>query len=136
MTPAGLSARDVARVLAAGRVAIGAVLLAAPQRSLGVWLGRRTADRAVAPVGRALGAREVVLGAMLLHTLDRPPIAVRWLRTLAACDAVDLGATVVAGRALPPAGRVLIVAMASAGTAGQLWAAGRLAAVPSPDDTA
>jgi hypothetical protein len=136
MTPADLSPRDVARVLAAGRVAIGALLLAAPRRSLAVWLGRAAAERSVAPVGRALGVREVVLGAMLLHTLDRPPIAVRWLRTLAACDAVDLAATVAAGRALPPVGRALIVAMASTGSAGQLWAAGRLAAEPPPDDSA
>jgi hypothetical protein len=136
MTPADLSPRHVARVLAAARVAIGLGLLAAPQRSLGIWLGSNAADRAVAPVGQALGAREIVLGAILLHTLDRPPIAVRWMRTLAACDAVDLGATVAAGRALPPFGRALIVAMASAGTAGHLWTAGRLAAAQPPDATA
>jgi hypothetical protein len=136
MTPADLSPRDVARILAAGRVAIGLGLLTAPQRSLGIWLGRRRADRAVAAVGRARGARAVVLGAILLHTLDRPQIAVRWMRTLAACDAADLGATLAAGRALPPVGRALIAAMASAGTAGHLWAAGRLAAAPPPDAAA
>jgi hypothetical protein len=136
MVPADVSSRDVARVLAAGRLAIGVGLLTAPRLSLAMWLGRDAADRTVAPVGRALGAREVVLGAILLHTLDRPQIAVRWMRTLAACDAVDLGATVAAGRALPPAGRALIVAMASAGTAGHLWAAGRLAAAQPSDVTA
>jgi hypothetical protein len=118
--------RDLARVLAAGRIAIGAGLLAAPRLTLGMWIGRDAAGRAVAPVGRALGVREVVLGAMLLHTLDRREVAVRWLRTLAACDAVDLVATVAARGALPAPGRALIAAMASAGAAGQLWAAREL----------
>lgn len=122
-----MSPRDVARVLAAGRIAIGAGLLAAPRLTLGMWLGRDAASRAVAPLGRALGVREVVLGAMLLHTLGRPEVAVRWLRTLATCDAVDLAATVAARGALPAPGRVLIAALASAGAAGQLWAAQELA---------
>jgi hypothetical protein len=124
--------RDVARVLAAGRVAIGLGLLAAPRLSLGLWIGR-DAGVASAPVGRALGIREVVLGAMALHTLDRPQVARRWLRTLAVCDAVDVVATLAARPALPLHGRTLIGAMASAGTAGQLWAAARLPDAP-PDD--
>jgi len=123
-----MSPRDVARVLAAGRIAIGAGLLAAPRLSLGMWIGRDAAACAVAPVGRALGVREVVLGAMLLHTIDRPQAGPRWLRAVAACDAVDLVATVAAGRALPAYARPLIVAMAAPATAGQLWAAGALAA--------
>lgn len=123
-----MPARDVARVLAAGRIAIGAMLLAAPRLSLGMWIGRSAASPSVGPVGRALGAREVLLGAMALHTLDRPQVAARWLRMLAACDAVDLGATIAARRALPGYGRALIVALASAGAGGQLWAAQEIAA--------
>jgi hypothetical protein len=115
--------RDAARLLAAGRISIGAALLAAPRMSLGMWIGRDAAVRAVAPVGRALGIREIVLGAMLLHTIDRPQVAARWLRAVAACDGVDLVATVAARRALPAYGRPLIVAMAGAAVAGQLWAA-------------
>ena len=126
--------RDVARLLAAGRVAIGAGLLAAPRLSIGMWIGRDAAARAVAPVGRALGVREVVLGAMALHTLDRPQVGPRWVRTLAACDAVDLVATLAARRALPTAGYALVVALAGAATAAQLWAAGELAAAQPQDD--
>jgi hypothetical protein len=123
-----MSPRDVARVLAAGRIAIGAGLLAAPRLSLGMWLGRDAAAPAVAPVGRALGVREVVLGAMALHTIDRPQVGARWLRALAVCDGVDLAATVSARGALPAHGRALIAAMAAAGAAGQLWAAAQIAA--------
>jgi len=119
-------------MLAAGRIAIGAGLLAAPRLSAGAWIGRDAASAAVAPLGRALGVREVVLGAMTLHTLDRPQVARRWLRALALCDAVDLAATAAAGRALPAPGRALVIAMAGAGAAGQLWAAGRIGADAPP----
>ena len=123
-----MSPRDAARVLGTGRIAIGAGLLAAPRLTLGMWLGRRAADRAVAPVGRALGVREIVLGGMLLHTLDRPQVGARWLRMLAICETVDLVATLMAGRALPTAGRALVVALAGGGAAGELGAASEIAA--------
>jgi hypothetical protein len=126
-----VSPRDVARALAAGRIAIGAGLLAAPRLAIGTWLGRNAVDRAVAPVGRALGVREVVLGGMLLHTLDRPQVGPRWLRTLAACDAVDLAATLAARRALPRTS-MLVILLALTGAAGQLWAARELARADSP----
>ncbi len=125
-----MSPRDVARVLAGGRIAIGAGLLAVPRISLAMWIGRDAADRAVAPVGRALGIREVVLGAMLLHTLDRPQVGARWLRALAACDGVDLLATIAARRALPAYRRPLIAALAGAAAAAQLGAARAIAAEP------
>lgn len=118
-----MSPRDLARALAGGRITIGAALLATPRLSLRMWIGRDAAAPAVAAVGRALGIREVVLGAMLLHTIDRPQVAQRWLRAVAACDALDLVATLAAWRALPARGRPLIVAMAGAAAAGQLWAA-------------
>lgn len=123
-----MAPREVARVLAVGRIAIGAGLLVAPRLSLGMWIGRDAARTAMAPVARALGVREVVLGGMLLHTLDRPQVGARWLRTLAACEGVDLAATLIAGRALPAPGRALVVAMAGAGAAGELWAASELSA--------
>ena len=122
-----MAPRDLARALAAGRIAIGAGLLAAPRLSLAMWIGRDAAAGAVAPVGRALGIRELVLGGMLLHTIDRPQAGARWLRAVAACDGVDLIATVAARRVLPAYARPLIMAMAGAAAAGQLWAAGALA---------
>jgi hypothetical protein len=123
-----MAPREAARVLAAGRIAIGAGLLAAPRLTLGVWIGRDAAAGGVAALGRALGVREVVLGAVALHALDEPESGPRVLRMLAACDAVDAAATLAARRALPSGGLALVTAMASAGAAGQLWAAGRLAA--------
>jgi len=115
--------RSVARALAVGRIAIGAGLLAAPRLTAGMWLGRAAAPPAVAPLARALGVREVVLGAMVLHVLDRPEVAARWLRAVSVCDVVDLAATVAARRSLPAPGVVLVGALASSAAAAQTWAA-------------
>jgi hypothetical protein len=125
-----LSARDIARALAAGRVAIGAGLLIAPRLSLGVWIGRDAAVGAVAAPARALGIREVVLGGLALHVVDRPRVGARMLRALAVCDAVDLLATVAVRRSLSPASAAAISAMALSAAAGQLWAAALLDAAP------
>jgi hypothetical protein len=129
-----MAARDVARALAAGRVAIGAGLLVAPRLSLGVWIGREAAAGAVAAPARALGIREVVLGGLTLHVVDRPRVAARMLRALAVCDAVDLLATLAARRSLSPVAVAAISAMALPAAAGQLWAAAQLDA--APDDAA
>jgi len=125
-----VSPRDLARVLAAGRVAIGVGLLVAPRLSLGMWIGRDAAGGAVGAAARALGIREVVLGTMAVHVVDEPGVGAGLLRTLAACDGVDLLATLAARRSLPPAGRRLVVAMAGVGAAGQLWVAAQLDAAP------
>jgi hypothetical protein len=119
-------AREAARLLAAGRVAIGAGLLVAPRLSLGMWIGRDAAAGAVSAPARALGIREVMLGTMALHVVDEPGVGSGLLRTLAVCDAVDLLATVAVRRSLPPAGVATIAAMAATAAAGQLWAAGQL----------
>jgi hypothetical protein len=70
---------------------------------------------------RALGVRDVVLGAMALHTLDHPEVAPRWQRTCAAVDAVDCAATLAARSALPPVGSALVAAIAAGGAATGAW---------------
>jgi hypothetical protein len=121
-----LAARELARVLSAGRLAIGVGLLVAPRLSLGMWIGRDAAAGSVSAPARALGIREVALGTMALHVVDEPGVGAGLLRTLAVCDGVDLLATLAARRSLPPAGVLLIAALAGAGAAGQLWVAAQL----------
>ncbi len=123
-----MSARDLARVLAAGRVAIGVGLLVAPRLSLGVWIGRDAAAGPVSAPARALGIREVALGGMALHVVDEPDVGAGLLRTLAVCDAVDLLATLAARRWLSRPAIALIAGMALSAAGGQLWAAGQLKA--------
>jgi hypothetical protein len=118
-----MAPRDVARAINIGRVAIGAGLVLAPGLAARGWVGADADRPAVAVLARALGVRDLVLGAMALHTMDRPEVGPRWLRTLAAVDAVDLAATLAARRALPAHGVVLVAAMASGAAAAQAWAA-------------
>ena len=70
---------------------------------------------------RALGARDLVRGAIALHTLGHPEVAPRWQRTCAAVDAVDLVATAAARPGLPRAGSALVMALAGAGAATGAW---------------
>ena len=109
-----------ARALGLGRVAIGAMLLVAPARAGRPWLG----DVADAPGGvvalRALGIRDLILGAIALHTADHPQVGPRWQRTLAIADGVDFAATLAARSSLPARGSALVLAMAAAGSIGSV----------------
>lgn len=121
MTP-----RDVVRAIQAGRVALGVGLLVAPRRSARVWIGDAARSSGVAVVSRAHGSREVVLGGLALHTAASGRVAARMQWALAACDAVDLVATVAARRSLPRTSSVVAL-MAVVAMAAELWAAPRLA---------
>jgi len=121
MTP-----RTLARAMAVGRIAIGGALLVAPSAVARRWVGADGNRPGVQVFGRALGVRDLVLGVIALHTLDHPEVGPRWQRTLAACDLVDLTATVLARRALPASGAAGTVAIAGGAAAIELWAADRL----------
>jgi len=92
--------RDAARALAFGRIGFGVAAIAAPRLMAAAWIGPAGLFRATTPITRALGVRDVLLGMMALHTLDRPEVARRWQLSLAACDAVDGLATLAARGAL------------------------------------
>jgi hypothetical protein len=113
--------RDVARAYGAGRVAIGVVALLAPRAIGRVWLGAAGGTPAGGVAMRALGARDLVLGAIALHTVDHPEVGPRWQRTCAAVDAADFVATAVARDALPPVGSAFVMAMAAGGAATGAW---------------
>ncbi|MDX6724540.1 MAG: hypothetical protein QOD73_2944 [Solirubrobacteraceae bacterium] len=112
-----MDARTIARLYGAGRVVLGVSLLVAPRPLGRVWLGRAGGSPAGSVALRALGARDVILGGMSLHTLDHPQVAPRWQRTCAAVDTVDFVATAAARPALPRVGSALVMAMAAGGAA-------------------
>jgi hypothetical protein len=112
-----VTARDVARAYGAGRVALGTGLLVAPGLLGRPWLGRTAAQSGGQVALRALGARDLIIGGIALHTVDHPEVGPRWQRTCAAVDAVDAVATVLARRSLPPVGSALVAALATAGAA-------------------
>ena len=84
-----MSARDAARAIAAGRVVVGAAFLVAPALAGRGWIGDDAERPGVQAIFRALGIRDLILGMLTLHVVDRPGIGARTVATCAAADAVD-----------------------------------------------
>ena len=102
-----------------GRAAIGAGLMLAPGIAARGWIGDEASSPNTKVVVRALGIRDLVLGAGLVMALeDKGPVR-NWIAAAAAADAVDAAATVVAWSELPRVGRIGILALA-AGSAVQM----------------
>jgi hypothetical protein len=74
------------------------------------WIGDRGAGAEA--VTRALGARDVVMGAITLHTIDHPQVGPRWVATCALTDAVDGAATWAARGAIPRVGAIGVPVLA------------------------
>ncbi len=112
-----------ARAINAGRLALGAAMMAVPDRAMGAWIGKREASRpATQMVVRSFGFREVVLGGLGMHVAGRPGAGPRTVQALAACDLVDLSVTVAARRDLPAPAVPMMLALAGGAAAVQLWA--------------
>jgi hypothetical protein len=91
---------------------LGVGLLAAPTRIGAGWLGELAERPAVGALLRLIGARDLVLGAIALHTIDHPEVGPRWQATCALVDGSDVLATVAARRDMPPAGAAGTVLLA------------------------
>jgi hypothetical protein len=110
---------DLAKAQAVNRVLLGAGLIALPGVFGRVWSGREAGDDRAQVLARALGARDLALGASGLVALregDRTWSS-RAFAAQALGDAVDLVAVLSAGRALGRSTRALAGTMA-AGSAG------------------
>src|SRR4051794_34580961 len=101
----------LARQLAVGRMVIGAALVVAPGLAAGGWIGGASGDPAVGAVVRGLGGRDLAIGLGTFSALRTGESAGHWLLAGAISDFCDLAATVIAGRALPPTGRVGVAAI-------------------------
>jgi hypothetical protein len=111
-----VSPKAVARLYALGRAGIGAGVLVAPAALGRPWIGA-AADKPGAQIAmRALGVRDVILGGISLHVLDRGPVAARAAQACAVADLVDGAATLASARSLP-ATAYGVVALAFAGAA-------------------
>jgi len=115
-----MSPRRGAWLLAAGRTALGSVILAAPEQVTAHWLGESNAKLPiVGDLARSLGVRDLALGVITLQTLDDPVLGPRVQLLCAVADSVDALATVLARSSLPRKGTIGTVAVASlAATAG------------------
>jgi hypothetical protein len=105
--------RAAARFVSIARVALGSGLVAAPRLFTPMWVGRRGLTPAAKVFTRALGARDVGIGAGALAGGPMRP----WLVAGIAADATDLAATVVQRDDLPGTAVPLLIATAGVGIA-------------------
>lgn len=81
--------RDLARLLAWGRIGIGVVGTLMPARFVRMWTGRMAPGFPTDMVTRGLAVRDLAIGAGLLHALDGGGNTRPWLQASAAADASD-----------------------------------------------
>lgn len=92
--------RQALRFVAAGRIAIGAAMLAAPRRVAAGWVGPGAATASVGLLARAFGAREVALGVGTLKSLDSPGPSRGWVMAGVLTDGLDAVSAALAIRQL------------------------------------
>jgi hypothetical protein len=108
-----VNARDLARLIAAGRVALGAGFVLSPGLSLRPWLGARADSTPVRVLARAFGARDLVLGAGALATQGDARAQRHWLAGAVVADATDFVATAAARDELPRVNAALVMGLAA-----------------------
>jgi hypothetical protein len=116
--------RKLATALALNRIVFGLGFVISPGSSAKSWIGARAAARPQTQVfTRALGARDLALGAGALNALVRGGEARPWMLGHAIADGTDAAATLIARRDLPPAAVGFALAMALGSTALGAWSA-------------
>lgn len=85
--------RDLARLLAWGRIGIGAASALMPSTVARVWTGRAQPSFPTNMLAKGMGARDVALGAGLLVALEGNGSVKPWLMAGAAADAADAAGT-------------------------------------------
>jgi hypothetical protein len=118
-----MSPRLLAQLIAGGRVALGAGLLASPPLVTRGWVG---ADESVRPGARVLGAglggRDIALGLGVLSAIGAGGDAAKpWLLGSVLADAADLLTTLRSAKDLPTAGVVVTGLVAGGATAAGAW---------------
>jgi hypothetical protein len=123
-----VSTRRAAWLLAAGRAAIGAAVMLAPEATMSRWLGADNARRgAVKTLGRGLAARDLGLAVATMQTLDDPVIGPRVQLACAFADGVDALATILEREELPAVAAAGTVAIAGGAALAGLYLSHRLA---------
>lgn len=110
--------KKLAAALAINRIAFGIGYLVAPERAGSGWIAGAAGDRRTQIFVRALGARDLALGAGALRALTAGTGSARaWFGAHAVADTADLAATFAARESLPQRNVAFAGAMAGASTA-------------------
>ncbi len=116
-----MSSRALLTAIAAGRVVIGAALVAKPQSQVGTgWIGEAAAQPTSALLFRSVGARDMALGLGTLAAQRSGSPLKPWLLGATLADTVDLVATFAAGKAVPKQGKAAIALLAGGAIVQQL----------------
>ena len=118
-----MNAQKLALVVGALRLGIGSALVVAPKFAGGIWIGENDGGKGVDVFARAIGARDVVLGARTLAAVRGEAPSKHFLKLGFAADAADAFATLLAFKSLSK-GRALAMPI----IAGAVAAAGYVAA--------
>jgi hypothetical protein len=116
-----MNPRTMLMGLVAGRLAIGAWLVAKPQSQVGTgWIGEDAKRDSVAVAFRAVGARDMALALGTLGAQRSGSALKPWLLAATLADATDLVSTFAAGRAVPKSSKALIGLLAGGAIVQQL----------------
>lgn len=118
--------RQLVRTLAAGRIFIGTTLVLFPGFAASQWIGSSARETEVKVLTRAMGVRDLALGAGTLQALETGESARSWVLMGALSDAVDLVATGVAIRRIGLRRALPVMAVAATAVAVSVTAADRL----------
>ncbi|SNR82071.1 hypothetical protein SAMN06265360_12130 [Haloechinothrix alba] len=117
MSESTITVRRLTALSGALRVGVGLFALAKPNTLVTLWVGRLRPQKSSAVLGRALGARDVAIGAGTVTSAFSDQPVTGWLVAGGTADAVDALATVGSWRRLPRVRRGLVLAAAGGSTA-------------------
>ena len=127
-----METRDVAVVLARGRIAVGLTALLAPGLLGRTMIQRGGTDGGTKLFIRMLGVREVALGLGVSIALDRGAPVRGWLEGSALADGADLVASLLARQHVRSMSLPGVVGVAGAATIANEWLSRRLDPAPEP----
>lgn len=110
-------ARQLARTVACGRIAIGVTALVAPSLPLRPWVGDLAGDRRGKLLARSLGARDLALGLGVILAMKHDAPVRGWVEGSGMADAGDVLGTLLAFPKLPKGGRWLVLLSAAGAVA-------------------
>ena len=112
------AARALARLVGAGRVAVGVTALVSPVAVTEPWIGSLARAPGVRVFARAMGGRDIALGIGTLRAVTRPGDEARtWVALGGVADTVDLLATAFSFAKLPRRRWAILVVTAAAAVA-------------------
>ena len=109
-----MNPQKLALFVGALRLGIGSALLVAPKFAGGIWIGENAGGKGIDVFARAIGARDVVLGARTLSAVRAESPSRHFLKLGFAADAADAVATALAFKSLSPGRRLAMPLIAGA----------------------